>query len=208
MKLLSSDLSPYSARVRIMIYAKSLDVDICEPDLPLRSDAFKQKYPMGKIPVLVTQSGDTLGESWSIMEYLEARYPEQPMQSDDVFEKAQMSARARYVDLHLANALFPLFAALLHKTPIDMPAQIEALKAELVKGDRLWKNRSDGLDLADIALAPVMYFTLVTPKVLGYTDNLLAETPALATWWQRVSQIDAVNKGITEIETAFKAMAG
>ena len=70
MKLLSGDLSPYSAKVRMQIYAKGIT------DIPLERPAtfgtadFRKVSALARIPIL-DLGGDQIPESEVIAEYLE-----------------------------------------------------------------------------------------------------------------------------------------
>lgn len=211
MKVLSSDLSPYATRIRMLIGHKQLPIAIEPPDVALRTPAFVRKYPFGKIPVLVRDDGTTLAESWSILEYLESCYPEPALAPADPWLKAQMNARGRFVDTQLAPAAFPLFGHLLGRPGVDVPAQISQLRQELGKANVIWQQagalNERGLDLADIAQAPVLYFVLSLPKMLGEPADLLAEQPALQAWWQQVMDVAAIKAGIDEMAQAFQAFA-
>ena|SRR5476651_347526 len=75
MKLYSWDLSPYSARVRMQIYAKGLnDIAIEQPPTVL-TQKFYEDHPIGRIPWLEID-GEAMPESGVIAEYLEEIYPE------------------------------------------------------------------------------------------------------------------------------------
>src|SRR6185369_8936271 len=52
MKLYSWDLSPYSARVRMQIYAKGLTDIAIEPPPTYGSPKFYEDHPIGRIPLL------------------------------------------------------------------------------------------------------------------------------------------------------------
>ena len=67
MILYSLDSSPYSAAVRIALYAKDLQIEIVEPPSGLRSTRFHAINPLGTIPCLVHDSL-VLPESVAILE--------------------------------------------------------------------------------------------------------------------------------------------
>ena len=65
--------------------------------------------PLGKVPYLKTDQG-TLCESTVILEYLEARYPQQPLLPVDPFAAAKARELLRFIELHLelvARNLYP-----------------------------------------------------------------------------------------------------
>ncbi|HEX4182049.1 MAG TPA: hypothetical protein VHY34_02195 [Caulobacteraceae bacterium] len=49
MKLYSGDLSPYSARVRMQIYAKGLTDIIIERPAHFGTPTFREQFPIGRI---------------------------------------------------------------------------------------------------------------------------------------------------------------
>ena len=81
MKLYTGDLSPYSAKVRMQIYAMGI-TDI-EFDLP--TSFFRGKLsevsPIGRIPVLQLEDG-IIPESEVIAEYLDDLYPDRSLLGD------------------------------------------------------------------------------------------------------------------------------
>ncbi|TRX55043.1 glutathione S-transferase family protein [Thalassomonas sp. M1454] len=208
MRLLSSNFSPYATRVRIQIAKNNLPIEVCAPEPALRTPEFFAKYPLGKIPVLELDDGQCITESWVIMEYLEQTTSGSNLSPSDAFAKAQMSMLGRYADLHLGPSLFPMFKALLMKTDIDAEQEVNAIKAELAKGEQLLKLQGDfqqrSLNLGDIALATTMYFTIATPKIYG-CENILADFETLSSWWAWVLKDEAVKQGIDEMQAAFMA---
>src|SRR5205809_8025758 len=75
MKLYSADLSPYSARVRMQIYAKGIADITFEQPADWGLPKFREKFPIGRVPVLDID-GDLIPQFEVIAEYLEAIYPE------------------------------------------------------------------------------------------------------------------------------------
>lgn len=206
MRLLSSDFSPYSTRVRIQIRKKNLPIEICLPEPPLRTPEFLTKYPLGKIPVLELDDNRTIAESWAIMQYLEDAFPEVPLKSAKPFEAAQECMLARFADLHLGPALFPMFGSLLTGSKININHELKNIYRELDKGERLLETMSDfkqrDINLGDVALAPTMYFSTETPKMFDCID-LLANYPLLKSWWLWVQTDADVAQGVKEMNTAF-----
>lgn len=206
MQLYSSPISPYAARCRIQILHKQLPVEIVPPPGGMRSADVLAKNPVGKIPVL--DLGDTaLAESWSIMEYLEARFPQPPMRPADALAAAQQSALVRFVDIQLAPAMFPLFRAL--RGGVSPEAVAEALTqmdTQLAVLDALLARRpASSFDLADAALLPVIWYGRVLVRHFGQRD-LLAGAPAVQAWWARASAVPAAATVLAEMENGLRAM--
>ena len=208
MQLYSSAFSPYAARCRIQIHHKQLPVEIVAPPGGLGSAQLKAKNPIGKIPVL--DLGDkTLAESWAIMEYLEARFPEPAMRPANAFEQAKLQELVRFTDLNLATAMFPLFRALRGAVgPEGVAEALTALQAQLQVLELLLarKTRSAALplDLADAALLPVMFYARLLAKHFGKTD-CLATLPVTSSWWQQSSAVPAGAKVLAEMEAGLRA---
>lgn len=86
MKLYDAARCPFCARVRIALAEKGLDHETVEIDLRNRPDWIYELNPTGKVPVV--DDGFVLPESAVIMEYLDDRYPEQPLLPDDPKSRA------------------------------------------------------------------------------------------------------------------------
>lgn len=75
MKLLYSLTSPYARKVRVVAAEKRIEIEmvpvvLSEPDCPINDH-----NPLGKIPVLVLDDGQSLFDSRVIVEYLDNRTP-------------------------------------------------------------------------------------------------------------------------------------
>ena len=209
MKLLSTDMSPFAARVRAQVYAKGLGIKIEEPNPPLRSEGFKASFALGKVPVLLFDDDSYIGESWVIMNYLEDLYLETSLRPHHIIEKAHMGLFPAFADNHLRDQLFPLFAMLMNPdVSSDSATAIKAIGAEFEKFDRqlseIPSHKTRTLHIGDIALAMPMYFALAVPAVFD-AKNLLSNHKNLSAWWAWVQTQNGVDKALKEIDTAFKA---
>ena len=101
MKLYSEDSSPFSAPVRIAIYAKGLNIDIEPPPGGLLSARFHAINPVGTIPCLILEDGTPLPESAAIIEYLEDKYPEPPLRPAGPEAKARVRPLQRIGELQI-----------------------------------------------------------------------------------------------------------
>jgi len=75
MKLLYSPTSPYARKVRVVATEKRIEVEmlkvaLADPDCPVVNH-----NPLGKIPVLILDDGESLFDSRVIVEYLDNRTP-------------------------------------------------------------------------------------------------------------------------------------
>ena len=207
MKLYSLPHSPYAARVRMQARMENLALEILPPPVPLRTEAFLDRFPLGKVPVLELDSGETIAESWAIMEYLAeaAAGGGSTLLPDDALARAQMRMVGRYADLHLAaNALFPLFRATMGGGKIDAAGIAGALHAELAKGERLFAGFAPGrpLNLGDLALAPTILYLQELAPVVGVTQPLKGFAQ-LEAWWDRVNGVGAIRDTLKEVRVAY-----
>lgn len=75
MKLLYTINSPYARKVRIVAAEKHIEIVLVEVVLAAPDCPVKQYNPLGKVPVLILDDGDSLYDSRVIVEYLDNRTP-------------------------------------------------------------------------------------------------------------------------------------
>ncbi len=75
MKLLYTLNSPYARKVRIVAAEKHIEIRLEEVVLAAPDCPVKQYNPLGKVPVLILDDGDSLYDSTVIVEYLDNRTP-------------------------------------------------------------------------------------------------------------------------------------
>src|SRR5215469_264432 len=179
MKLYTADLSPYSARVRMQIYAKCITNIVFElPPEDWGMPKFRERFPIGRVPILDIH-GDTIPESEVIAEYLEDIYPEPSLLGTTPRETAHIRMLARLGDIYIINNTFALSrqtGAWSRRTPAA--ARDDGVSAQLVveiKRNLKALDRFIGKDgfaccgritLADCALVPgLSYVESVLPVV-------------------------------------------
>ncbi len=75
MKLLYTTNSPYARKVRIVAIEKHVDIELELVNLSDPSCPVKNYNPLGKVPVLILDDGDSLYDSRVIVKYLDNRTP-------------------------------------------------------------------------------------------------------------------------------------
>ena len=208
MKLIGLPHSPYSARVRMQVYAKGIELEHAEPE-GFRTEGFKRYNVLGKVPVLDT--GEVcIPESGVIMDYLEDIHPSPALRPADPDERAIMHLFCRFPDLYIQPLLFPLFLQLISDSRSEDRVRegIEGLTTQMAVLDRLMQRYGrdvhDRLDLADCALVPIMYYAHRVPSMLDGSD-VLADAPRVARWWRWAQAQVPAARVIEEIETALDA---
>jgi glutathione S-transferase len=72
MKLLYTKRSPYARKVRVMALEKNISLELVDEDLTKKSAALLEANPIGKIPTLILDNGQTLMDSPVIAQYLDS----------------------------------------------------------------------------------------------------------------------------------------
>jgi glutathione S-transferase len=193
MKLYSWDISPYSARVRMQIYAKGL-TDIAIEPAPTLTQKFYQDHPIGRIPFLEID-GEAIPESDVIAEYLEEIYPEPSLLGANPRENAHIRTLMRLGDIYLMNTTFMLASQTrILAAQVPVPTGIEGVAALL--GGQLASNakaldRMIGqggfaclgrLTLADCALVPALFYLQHVLQGRGLADPIAANANVAAYW--------------------------
>jgi maleylacetoacetate isomerase len=114
-KLYSYYRSSAAYRVRIALNLKGLAYETAAVHLVKdgghnRRPEFRAINPQMRVPVLITDAGDTLIQSLAIMEYLEETHPEPPLLPKEPIARAKVRALAELVacDIHPLNNIGPL----------------------------------------------------------------------------------------------------
>jgi glutathione S-transferase len=194
MKLYSADLSPYSARIRMQIYAKGItDIVFGLPEhwgMP----KFRERFPIGRIPILDID-GDMMPESEVIAEYLEAIYPKPSLLGITPRESAQIRMLARLGDVYIMTNTLMLArqtGALSRRTPTtarDDPGS-EKLAGEVVRNlkalDKLIGTGGFAccgrITLADCALVPGLLLVENVMPAVGIATPIPAMANVGAYW--------------------------
>ena len=185
-KLYSEDGSPFSAAVRLSIYAKGLDVEILPPPGGLLSAQFHAINPVGTIPCLMIEDEMPLPESAAILEYFEDKFAAVPLLAGPPEARARTRLVARIAELGVLTPLtrLPLLAE-------DQKSAVAHWLTRLVRGlatlNHLLADPPRGLTLADCFIAPALF---LLPHVAGAhgKETLLDAYPDLQRYCARIEQ--------------------
>jgi glutathione S-transferase len=209
MQLISADLSPYSAKVRMQIYAMGLtDIEFGLPPAVLIGK-LAEISPIGRIPVLQTGSS-TIPESEVIAEYLDDMYPEKAMVGGTPEERAAVRLVSRIADTYLMNNIFMALPQLDPGTRVDavrdllmgqVARGVAALEQHIGSGDYAV---GDTLTRADCTLVPALFMCEHTVPRLG-VDNPILATEKVAAYWQKIQHHELAARVIAEMVRGMKA---
>jgi len=207
MRLYSEPNSPFSAAVRIMIYAKALDIEIMPPPGGLRSADYHKINPLGTIPCLILENGVALPESSAIMEYLEEKFPVPPLLPVMAEARAHVRMLARISELQIMAQSAELLA-LVRAGRQDDPAASNRL-TKIVRGLAALQNALSGEDfaagphltLADCQLAPALQG--VPSAASAFMDrDLISAYPNVARYIKTSRRHAAVDRVLNEMVLA------
>ena len=207
MKLYTGDLSPYSAKVRMQIYA----MGITDIEFELPTSFFRGKLsevsPIGRIPVLQLEDG-IIPESEVIAEYLDDIYPDRSLLGDTPRVRADVRVISRIADTYLMNNIFMVLPQINRETRVDairdlLVGQVNrgmgALERHIGSGDFAV---GDSLTRADCTLVPALWLCEETVPRLD-VDNPILATEKVAAYWQKIQRdefaakiLDEMNKGM------------
>jgi len=209
MKLYTGDLSPYSAKIRMQIYAMGIEDITFELPTAFFMGKMSEISPVGRIPVLEVD-GDIIPESEVIAEYLDDIYPEQSMLGATAKIRAQVRLLSRIADVYLMNNIFMSLSQLMAENRNE--AIIDLLIKQVERGVGALEGHigsgpfavGDSLTRADCTLVPALFMCEKTVPRLG-RDNPLLATTKLAAYWQAIQQnphaatiMAEMNKGLQE----------
>ena len=178
MKLLYTVNSPYARKVRIVAIEKHIDVTLQEvvltdPDCPV-----KNHNPLGKVPVLILNDGDSLYDSRVIVEYLDFHTPVARLISQDHSAKIKVRRWEALADGVCDAAVSVMLEqrkpeerqsqANIDKQMEKVPRGLEVLNLDIFK--KKWcVNETFGL--ADIALGCALGYIDFRFKDLNWQDK-------------------------------------
>ena len=208
MKLYSGDLSPFSARVRLQIYAKGITDIPFERPPNFGMPKFREDHPIGRIPVLDID-GDMMPESDVIAEYLEEIYPTPSMLGATPRETAHIRILARIGDIYLMNNMFMLSAqsraATRNQGIVDLLGgqvvrNIKALDKMIGKDGFACSGR---LTMADCALVPGLFMVENVLPATG-VDNPIPARANVAAYWAAIQTNEHAAKVLVELHRGLE----
>ena len=209
MKLYSGDLSPYSAKVRMQIYAKGLTNITLERPTGFGTVEWWKTSPIGRIPVLELDNGDLIPESEVISEYLEELYPQHRLLGENPRETATIRTVSRLADIYLMNNMFMLSGQTNPKTRND--AVRDLLAGQVVRGvGALEHYLGDSsfavcgrLTIADCTLVPSLFLIENVLSSTGSEDPIPSQ-PKVAAYWAAIQHNEIAAKILVELHRGLE----
>jgi glutathione S-transferase len=206
-KLYSEHGSPYSAPVRIAVYAKGLSIEIEPPPGGVLSARYHAINSLGTIPCLILDDGTSLPESAAIMEYLEDKFPEPPLHPMTAEAKARVRLLQRVGEIQIMTPLVELNrqadpAGRDPSAAIWLTRLIRGLSSlDTFVGEEPFAHGAE-LTLADCGLAPALFMLPKVAAAYGKPD-LLEAYPQIGRYIATSREHPAVRKVLEEMAPAW-----
>lgn len=203
MKLYSGDLSPYSAKVRMQIYAKGISDIAIELPPGFMTGEFSKTSPLARIPVL-DLGGDVIPESEVISEYLEEIYPQNRLLGATPRETAAIRTVSRIADIYLMNNMFMLSGQ--GRASTRSADIVKLLSGQVIRGIKALEHYigEDGfavsgrLTMADCTLVPALFLVENVLPTVDIEDPIPA-SPKVAAYWAAIQKNEHAAATLVEL---------
>lgn len=173
MKLIGTQTSPYTRKVRVVLAEKRIDCAF-EEDAPGDPQTRVPEFnPLGKVPVLVMDDGSSLYDSRVIVEYLDAASPVTRLLPDVTRERVHVKRWEALAD-GVCDAAVAIVTEKRRLTRKQEPAWVERQSKKVERGllaiaeelsDRHWCF-GESYSLADVAVGVLLgYLDLRFPEI-------------------------------------------
>jgi glutathione S-transferase len=178
---------------------KRLSFDKDETRLP----EFLKLNPRGRVPTIV-DDGFALYESNAINEYLEEKYPQNPLLPKDAKSRATVRRLIGEADDSLYKAASDLMDKVLYRSPAERDqSEIDAAKTKLREELSYWREYLKGdffagaLSLADFSVYPYLRMPVRVEERAPGLGLKREELPAnLAAWLKRIEALPYFDKTV------------
>jgi glutathione S-transferase len=191
LKLATSIISPFGQRVEMVMIEKNLPFEKVNVNLAEKPDWFVCDSKLGKVPILYAEE-QILFESIVICEYLEEKYPQIKLHSDNLLVKAQHRSWMEFSNL-LISTLFQMVAT-------DNEAVFSRHKSNIIEKLKIFEQNikfspyfyGDNIMLIDICMASFL-------KPLFFLDNrfnleIISGFKQFATYAENLLARNSLNK--------------
>ena len=208
MKLTTGDLSPYSAKIRMQLYAMGIEDVVFDLPASFFMGKLSSYSPIGRIPILEVEEG-IIPESEVIAEYLDDCYPEKSMIGGSPWTRSQVRLLSRIADVYLMNNIFMALPQANRKTRVD--AVRDLLTGQVTRGMGALERHiglegyavGNNLTRADCTLVPALFLCERTVPMLD-VENPIAATINVANYWEEIQRNEFAAKIIEEMDHGLR----
>src|SRR3989338_463640 len=185
MKLLYTPRSPYARKVRIVAIEKGIKLELVSEDLVNKSPGLVKANPLGKIPTLILDNGQTIFDSPVICEYLDNIRPRPAFIPNDPQKHLTVLTLTAAAD-GLMDVTVAMFMEKVRHPKDFNAAFIAANEATVKRCFAYFDAQADALEelnIASIALASAIGYLNFRMPQLWPPSNY----PKLARWYEEFS---------------------
>lgn len=191
MKLYQVEKCPFAHRARIVLEEKKLPYDVVFFARGQRPAELEALSPDARSPTLF--DGDTrVWDSLIVCEYLDERYPDEPILPRDPAVRSRARLLMKEVDVKLGPIARPILDELAYKTSAPDERKVADAVGRVRVALGAWQSRLEASPFllgSDFTLADIALFTPLVEltSVLGDRDDILSGFSLLRTWRDRVA---------------------
>ncbi|GLT47943.1 hypothetical protein SLA2020_215960 [Shorea laevis] len=207
-KLLGTRHSPYLHRVIWALKLKGIPYEFIEQDLDNKSPLLLQSNPVHKkIPVLI-HGGNPIAESVIILEYIEEKWPQNPLLPSDPYEKAVARFWVKFADekgLSISKVLQSSGEEQekARKESLEMLEIIEEHAPGL--GQKKFFG-GDKIGMVDLTLGRLAHWMGVTEEVTGVKIMEAGKFPRLEAWMKNFKEDPVIKENLPEFKDTLAVM--
>jgi glutathione S-transferase len=218
LRLCGFHLSNYHNKVRLALLEKGIEFQEDSNVHPSQRDEYLALSPMGKVPYIEVD-GQRLRESEVILEYIEEKYPQNPLLPKDPLQRARVRELITFMELHMELVVRRLYGAIFFGGKVSDEVRQE-VERDITKGIRGFKALAKfdpylagkELTLADCAAACHLPLVTLTTRI-AFSRDYLEDVPQVKGYLAMLKQrpffakVDADRKAAQELLMA-KTMQG
>jgi len=201
MKVISFKICPFVQRVTALLEAKDIDYELEFIELSDKPEWFLDISPNGQVPVLVTDSGRSLFESETIVEYLEEAFPAlQPELSleDKAINRAWSTLASKNYLLQCSAMSSPDRKALTKRSQ-KLGEAFDEIEKQLGP-TRFFGGETMGM--VDIAWLTLLHRAEIIERRSGH--DFVGDRPKLKSWQKQIMDSELAEKSVpSDFEEAF-----
>jgi glutathione S-transferase len=201
LKLCGFRISNYHNKVRLVLLERDIAFEEDDSCAPKQTDEYLARSPMGKVPFLELDGGRRLSESAVICEYLEDRYPQNPLLPADPFERSKVRELLAHLELDLELVARRLYGQVFFKRGNLSAENIQAVERDLLRGVRAFRQlaRFDpyiaGKELTLADCAAFVHLPLVSlSSKLAFGRDFLDDIPAVKPYLRMLGERPAFHR--------------
>ena len=197
LKLISHKLCPYVQRAVIALTEKGVPFERVDIDLANKPDWFLKISPLGKVPVLLVETGDgevALFESNVICEYIEDTQGGAKLHPQDPLQRAQHRAWMEFGSTILSE----LWGLETTGDPAVFETKRKAVAAKFAQVEKTLGVGSffagKDFSLVDAVFAPIFRYFDVFDELIDL--SIFGQTPKVRAWRTELAKRDSVQSAV------------